>query len=334
MLFYLCVVQYVTLTLFLFICNDFYCSSWFARYLNRNSHPKKWWRMTNVKPHEPCEPLWYFQALLTTTVSMSLLVDILDFNDTEQQCLISKCRTKNCKTCNILITDVHNTSNLTNKSYVTRSYDDLNCKSANVVYWLECNLCGLVHVGETKDKLHKRIFGHRSINAIFYQHFNQPDHSVLSMRVRIIEQICHRTNNPNLATPLRRQKEDYWKRELGTATSYGCNDKIDGISIPSSPICRPMNVLDICSSSPLRKWSHGHRHYIFPIFHDFSLNDLLAIMHASHSLETIFTTPFKPTCLVQLMSDNRCYTSEFTWIKTYSNRLEYCRSQAFQTCWY
>ena len=29
------------------------------------------------------------------------LHDILDFNDTEQHCLISKCRTKNCKTCNI-----------------------------------------------------------------------------------------------------------------------------------------------------------------------------------------------------------------------------------------
>ena len=206
-------------------------------------------------------PLWYLQTLLTTTGSMSLLVD---FNDTEQQCLISKCRTKNCKTCNILITDVHNTSNLTNKSYVTRSYDDLNCKSANVVYWLECILCGLVHVGETKDKLHKRICGHRSgninVNDILYQHFNQPDHSVLSMRVRIIEKICHRTNNPNLATPFRRQNEDYWMRELGTATPYGCNDKIDGISISSSPTCRPMNVMDICNSAPLRKRSHGHRH--------------------------------------------------------------------------
>ena len=51
------------------------------------------------------------------------------------------------------------------------------------------------------------------------------------MRVRIIEKIYHRTNNPNLATPLRRQKEDYWIRELGTATPYGCNDTINGIVI-------------------------------------------------------------------------------------------------------
>jgi hypothetical protein len=39
--------------------------------------------------------------------------------------------------------------------YLRRRYD-LNCKSANVVYRLECILCGLVYVGETKGKLHKR----------------------------------------------------------------------------------------------------------------------------------------------------------------------------------
>jgi hypothetical protein len=38
-------------------------------------------------------------------------------------------------------------------------------------------------------------------------------------------------NNPNLATPLRRQKKDYGIRELGTATPYDCNDNIEGIGI-------------------------------------------------------------------------------------------------------
>jgi hypothetical protein len=56
------------------------------------------------------------------------LHDILDLNVTEQHCLIYKCRTKHCKSCNILITDTNFTSNLTNKNYFTRSYDDLNCK--------------------------------------------------------------------------------------------------------------------------------------------------------------------------------------------------------------
>ena len=67
------------------------------------------------------------------------LNDILNYNDNEQHCNISRCGVKNCKTCNILITDTTFSSNLTKKSYRTRSYDDLSCKSENVVYGLECN---------------------------------------------------------------------------------------------------------------------------------------------------------------------------------------------------
>jgi hypothetical protein len=136
---------------------------------------------------------------------------------------------------------------------------------------------------EMKGKLHKRTCGNRSgiinnVNDIVYQRFNQPGHSNLSMRVRIIEKIYHRTSNPNLTTPLHRQREDYWIRELGTATPNGCNDKIDGIGILSSPTCRSVNVMDIFNSGPRRKRSHGHRHFTYPIFHDVSLNDLLPLM--------------------------------------------------------
>ena len=272
------------------------------------------------------------------------LHDILDYNDTEQHCLIYKCRTKNYKTSNTLITETNFTSNLTNTNYFTMSYDDMNCKSACVVYGLECNLCGLVYVGETKGKLYIRICGHRSgiinnVNDIVYQHYNQPDHSILSMRVRIIEKIYHRTNNPNLATPLRRQNEDYWIWELGTATPYGCNDKIDGIGIISSPTCRSVNVMDIFNSAPRRKRSHGQASlyisYISWWFTKWSSTiDAETVGHASHWLETIFSTTFKTTCLVQLMLGKQCYKSEFKWIQTYNNLLGYCRSQTFQTCWY
>ena len=79
------------------------------------------------------------------------------------------------------------------------------------------------------------------------------------MRVSIIKKIYHRTNNPNLATSLRSQKEDYWIHKLGSATPYGCNDKIAGIGILSSPNCRSLNAMDIFNSAPRRKRSHGHR---------------------------------------------------------------------------
>ena len=223
-----------------------------------------------------------------------LLKDILVFDDTVQHCRISKCETKGCKTCAILITDAEFTSNLTKKSYFTRSYDDLNCKSINVVYGLECNLCGLVYVGETKGRLNKRMCGHRSdinlnANDILYQHFNQPDHSIVSMTVRIIEKIYHSSNNPNLSTTLRRQKEDYWIRQLGTATPYGCNDKIDGIGILSSPSCNSVNVMNIFNSTPRRRRSHGHRHYTSPSLHDVSINDLLPFIQKPLGIHHIRT---------------------------------------------
>ena len=118
------------------------------------------------------------------------------------------------KTCNILITNCFFTSTLTNKAFHTRSRDDSSCKSTNVWYGLECNLCGLVYVGETQERLNKRMFSHRSgINTIkfptVYQHFNQQDQSVLLMKIRVLEQIYHLTNSPVLSKNYRRGREEY-----------------------------------------------------------------------------------------------------------------------------
>jgi len=62
--------------------------------------------------------------------------------------------------------------------------------------------------------------GHRSEinsagNQIIYQHFNQPNHSVLSLKVHILEKIYHPTKSPQLSTPRRRKREEYWIRLLG-----------------------------------------------------------------------------------------------------------------------
>ena len=61
----------------------------------------------------------------------------------------------------MLITDTFLNSNLTRKekSYNIRSYDDLTCKSTNVVYGLERNLYGLIYVGNSKGRLNTRMCG-------------------------------------------------------------------------------------------------------------------------------------------------------------------------------
>ena len=55
----------------------------------------------------------------------------------------------------------------------------------------------------------------------------------------------------------RRQKEDYWIPKLGTATPYGCNDKLDGIGILCSPTSISVNVMNMFNSYS--------RHYTSPI---------------------------------------------------------------------
>ena len=208
-----------------------------------------------------------------------VLEDILKSNPSED-CFISKCHTKNCKTCNILITDNTFTSNLTKKTYRTRSFDDLSCKSSNIIYGLECSLCGLLYVGETKGQLNKRMNGHRSqinlkSNQLLYSHFNQPGHSVVSLKVRILEKIYHPSNSPNLSTAYRRKREEHWIRLLGTAFPYGCNDKIDSVGNMSSPKCSSTNVMRLFPISNRRSRSHGHKHYNRPVIHNVTFDSLV-----------------------------------------------------------
>jgi hypothetical protein len=40
-------------------------------------------------------------------------------------------------------------------------YCNANCKTENIIYLLECAICGLQYIGETKQ-LSKRLNGHRS----------------------------------------------------------------------------------------------------------------------------------------------------------------------------
>ena len=56
-------------------------------------------------------------------------------------------------------------------------------------------------------------------------------------------------------------REDFWIRELGTAAPYGCNNKIKGVGILTSPSCQKTNVLSLFNQKQRRKRSHGRRHY-------------------------------------------------------------------------
>ena len=187
----------------------------------------------------------------------------------------------------------------------------------NVVYAIECVLCGLVYIGETMAPLNTRINGHRyqinkNGNQLIYQHFNQPDHSILSMKVRFIEKIYHPSNSPKLSTPLRRKREEYWIKELGTATPYGCNDKVDSVGNLSSPACSSTNVMELFNTSSRRRRSHGQRHYTRPILHDISFRGLIKYVNAPLGLHHIRTKLFSlPLSRLNTLR-NQCLVSSNT----------------------
>ena len=251
----------------------------------------------------PNKTFWYNNSdyYIPIRKSRVVLTDVLRFEDDSSNCSITRCKSKNCKTCDILITDNTFTSNFTNKTYQTLSHENLTCRSSNLVYAINCTLCGLVYVGETGGRLNIRLNGHRSnINKssdqLIYQHFNQPDHSILTMKVHIIEKIYHASNNSKLSTPFRRQREEFWIKELGTASPYGCNDKIDSVGNLTSPRCSELNVLNLFNVSVRRRRSHGHRHYNCPGSHKVSFDELVPYVNAPlgiHHIRTkLFSLPF------------------------------------------
>ena len=118
---------------------------------------------------------------------------------------------------------------------------------------------------------HRYKINHGS-NQLLYQHFNLLDHSILSFKIRILEK-KYTTNNPILSTSLRRQREEFWIRELGTAAPYGCNGKK---RFCRESRCSSVNVMRLFGNSQRQKRSHGQRHYSWPNFHaDVAFDTLL-----------------------------------------------------------
>jgi hypothetical protein len=91
------------------------------------------------------------------------------------------CGDKRCKCCKHMQHSSSYTSKVTGKQYTI--FCSVNCKSANVIYIIECSVCGLQYVGESKQPFHKRLNGHRSdlTKKTFLpvsQHSRRSDHSL------------------------------------------------------------------------------------------------------------------------------------------------------------
>ena len=104
---------------------------------------------------------------------------------------------------------------------------NVNCNSSNLVYIIECDKesCNKRYIGETKRALRKRLAEHRSyvqnqhLDTATGAHFNLPGHSVVNMKISVIEQVKSQSDL------YRKEREEFFIRKLDTCRN-GMNKKV------------------------------------------------------------------------------------------------------------
>ena len=135
-----------------------------------------------------------------------------------------KCDSRRCMTCkNIQCTQKFSSTHTGEKFII---YCNDNCKTENIIYLLECAICGLQYIGETKQQLRKRLNGHRSDanckpDLPLSRHLSSTGHhdSFGKLKVTIIY------HNPKWDDKSRQERESFWIRKLKTLSLNGINEK-------------------------------------------------------------------------------------------------------------
>lgn len=135
------------------------------------------------------------------------------------------CGDKRCKTCKQLQHTPTFTSKTTGRTY--NIFCNVSCKTSNVIYMLECSVCGLQYVGESIQPFHKRMNGHRSDIKKkpllpVSQHMLSIGHKPTDfdrMKVTILE------HKANWTEEQRRSRETFWIKEMNTLHPRGINKK-------------------------------------------------------------------------------------------------------------
>eukprot|EP00061_Rhincodon_typus_P003831 g21072.t1 len=95
------------------------------------------------------------------------------------------------------------------------------CTSANIVYCIRCSQCGLLYIGETKQRLRDRFIEHlcsvrdKRQHLPVANHFNSPSHSLDDMSILGLLQ-CHNATTWKL-------EEQHLIFRLGTLQPDGLN---------------------------------------------------------------------------------------------------------------
>ena len=149
-------------------------------------------------------------------------------NGKSSPCL-SNIRTICCKQ---VVSTISFKSNQTNR--VFKIFHNINCKSAFLIYLLDCNICNIHHVGKSGTTFNIRLNNHRKDvkdpNALLAdKHFTLPGHGFnKNAKFTLIEELTN-TNKVGTETLKERIKnrENFWIIKLRTLTPNGLYQELN-----------------------------------------------------------------------------------------------------------
>lgn len=140
-----------------------------------------------------------------------------------------KCSSNRCDVCNYLVEGDRFSSNVTGASYTINH--QLDCNARNVVYLINCKVCGLQYVGSTTTKFRLRFNNHKSrlrahskmspankeTDDLIYKHFFSDGHQGLQdLNVQLIDRVNKKENLID--------KEGQWAYQLRSLRPSGLNE--------------------------------------------------------------------------------------------------------------
>ena len=148
---------------------------------------------------------------------------------------INECSKAICGYCDMIDTtgEIHSTT-LRNRKFDTKKH--VCCRSSNLVYCLQCKVCGIQYVGETLRPFRKRLYQHSRniLNGVLDDpigaHFNSPGHTGHYDQIRAFV-LSFITTPPKTkeANDMRKKFENRWIYKLRTSLPYGLNSKTQRI---------------------------------------------------------------------------------------------------------
>ena len=136
-----------------------------------------------------------------------------------------KCNSGTCITCKMIQCTHKFKSTFTKEEFIIKC--TATCKTNNIIYLMECAICGLQYIGQTRRKLKERMYEHRSNTdgkpaSSLHKHLGSTNHDTNfdEMKVTIIE------HDPNWNDKRRQEREHFWIIKLKTLSPNGINEKM------------------------------------------------------------------------------------------------------------